>query len=192
MHFVHPPFFSYLPRTSCPFCRLQLLWGIREVFDCTSRKDCCSWWLFQLPCSQTLISLMSPPRIYRPHSRKKPARDACNQRDLLWSVTSSASVMVMVYSCVYFYSDMELMGSGWVSCAAAVQEQMHYHVFHQRASAAALHLHAAFSVQLHPRLCHQFRGSSNHLPVLTVILFGLLILCPFFLVGQLMDSFSWN
>lgn len=98
----------------------------------------------------------------------------------VWPQVLLSWLWYVLGSWVYFYSDMELTGSGWVSHAAAVQEQMHYHVFQQWASAAALHLHTASSC-----VCHRFRGSSKRRPVLTVILLSAAVSWSFALFSYL-------
>lgn len=60
----------------------------------------------------------------------------------LWHVLASIFVLIR-----------NRWGNDRVSRAAAVQKQTHYHVFQQWASAAALHLQTAFSLQLHHSLC---------------------------------------
>lgn len=145
-----------LKETSTPFSlfrgnRPQLLWEIREVFDWAGSK-------WQLRTVKFLFKSVKHSNIHitNESSKNRLSPSMKSQPIMLiikGSVTSIASFMVMVCSWVYFCTTLELMENDCVSRAAAVQEQMHYHVFHPWASAAALHLQTAFSVQLHHRLC---------------------------------------
>lgn len=131
--------------------RPQLLWEIREVFDWAGSK-------WQLRTVKFLFKSVKHSNIHIINESSKNRLSPSMQSQPIMliikgSVTSIASFMVMVCSWVYFCTTLELMENDCVSRAAAVQEQMHYHVFHPWASAAALHLQTAFSVQLHHRLC---------------------------------------